>query len=49
MEVLLVNNNMRVLLVNKTKRKNFADFIKKNVDFLNFQKSNFDGGKLLKN
>ena len=41
MEVFLVINNMRVLLVNKTKTKNFADF-------QNFQKKNFDGGKFLK-
>ena len=40
---------MGVLLINKTKTKNFPDFIKKNfVDFQNFQKSNFDGGKFLK-
>ena len=39
---------MRVLLVNKTKTKNFADLKKKFLDFQNFQKSNFDGGKFLK-
>ena len=36
----LFTNSMRVLLVNKTKTKNFADSTKKNfVDFLNFKPS----------
>ena len=39
---------MRVPLVNKTETKNFADLKKNFVDFQNFQKSNFDGGKFLK-
>ena len=39
---------MRVLLVNQTKTKNFADLKKNSVDFQNFQKTNFDGGKSLK-
>ena len=46
MEVLLVNNNMRVLLVNKTKTKNFADLKKKFLDFPNdiyFGKKNSAG------
>ena len=30
------------------KKKNVKDFIKNFVDFQNFQKSNFDGGKFLK-
>ena len=40
--------NMGVLLINKTKTKNFADFQQKNSwIFKIFKKSNFDGGKFL--